>query len=94
MRFVYCAASICYVLDLWEAPSTVGFHDVDLRTFYLGVSNPNKLIVDVFLTRCRISMCQGLGPKKHDEISEIDRMRRKGTNGVSTHGVTAKVMTF
>ena len=25
------------------------------------------------LTRCRISMCQGLGPKKHDEISEIDR---------------------
>ena len=27
-----------------------------------------------FLTRCRISMCQGLGPEKHDEISEIDRM--------------------
>ena len=27
-----------------------------------------------FLTRCRISMCQGLGPKKHDEISEIDRI--------------------
>ena len=26
-----------------------------------------------FLTRCRISKCQGLGPKKHDEISEIDR---------------------
>ena len=26
-----------------------------------------------FFTRCRISMCQGLGPKKHDEISEIDR---------------------
>ena len=25
------------------------------------------------LTRCRISMCQGLGPQKHDEISEIDR---------------------
>ena len=30
-------------------------------------------MVDVFLTRCRISMCQGLGQKKHDEISEIDR---------------------
>ena len=26
-----------------------------------------------FLTRCRISTCQGLGPKKHDEISETDR---------------------
>ena len=25
------------------------------------------------LTRYRISMCQGLGPKKHDSISEIDR---------------------
>ena len=25
--------------------------------------NPNKLIVDVFLTRCRISMCQSLGKK-------------------------------
>ena len=26
----------------------------------------NKLIVVVFLTRCRISMCQGLGPIKHE----------------------------
>ena len=52
---------------------TVGFHNLNLRIFNLRVSNPNKLIVDVFLTRCRISMCQGLGPKKHDEISEIDR---------------------
>ena len=51
----------------------VGFHNFNLRIFNLRVSNPNKLIVDVFLTRCRISMCQGLGPKKHDEISEIDR---------------------
>ena len=55
---------------------TVGFHNSNLRTFNLRVSNPNKLIVDVFLTRCRISMCQGLGPKKHDEISEIDRMNK------------------
>ena len=39
----------------------------------LRVSNPNKSTVDVFLTRCRISMWQGLGPKKHDETSEIDR---------------------
>ena len=55
---------------------TVGFHNFNLRIFNLRVSNPNKSIVDVFLTRCRISMCQGLGPKKHDEISEIDRTRR------------------
>ena len=52
---------------------TVGFHNFNLRIFNLRVLNPNKLIVDVFLTRCRISKCQGLGPKKHDEISEIDR---------------------
>ena len=52
---------------------TVGFHNFNLRVFNLRVSNPNKLIVDVFSTRCRISMCQGLGPKKHDEISETDR---------------------
>ena len=52
---------------------TVGFHNFNLRIFNLRVSNPSKLIV-VVLTRCRISMCQGLGPnKKHDEISEIDR---------------------
>ena len=57
---------------------TVGFHNFNLRIFNLRVSNPIKLIVDVFLTRCRISMCQGLGPKKHDEISEIDRNTRAG----------------
>ena len=52
---------------------TVGFHNFNLRIFNLRVSNPDELIVDVFLTRCRISMCQGLGQKKLDEISEIDR---------------------
>ena len=55
------------------AARAVGFHNFNLRIFNLRLSNPNKLIVDVFWTRCRISMCQGLGPKKHDEISEIDR---------------------
>ena len=55
---------------------TVGFHNFNLRNFNLRVSNPSKLIVDAFLTRCRISMCQSLGPKKHDEISEIDRIER------------------
>ena len=58
------------------AAHTVGFHNFNLRIFNLRVSNPNKLIVDVFLTRCRISMCQGLGPRKHDKISEIDRSPR------------------
>ena len=56
-----------------SSAATVGFHNFNLRIFNLRVSNPDKLFVDVFLTRCRISMCQGLGPKKHDEISEIDR---------------------
>ena len=55
---------------------TVGFHNFNLRIFNLRVSNPDKLIVDVLLTRCRISMCQGLGPNKHDEISEIDKEHR------------------
>ena len=50
----------------------VGFHNLNLRIFNSRVSNPNNLIVDAFLTRCRISMCQGLGPQKRDEISEID----------------------
>ena len=53
--------------------ATVSFHNFNLRIFNLRVSNPNKLTVDVFLTRRRISMCQGLGTKKHDEISETDR---------------------
>ena len=56
---------------------TVGFHNFNLRIFNLRVSNPSKLTVDVLLTRCRISMCQGLGPKKHYKISGIDRMRGK-----------------
>ena len=53
---------------------TVGFHNFNLLIFNLRVSNPSEIIVVVFLTRCRISMCQRLGQKKHDEISEIDRM--------------------
>ena len=54
--------------------TTVGFHNFNLRIFNSRVSNPDKLTVEFFLTRCRISMCQGLGPQKHDEISEIDRI--------------------
>ena len=41
--------------------------------------------MDVFLTRCRISTCQGLGQKKHDEISEIDRINKKGAR--ATHAL-------
>ena len=48
------------------ALSTVGFHSFNLRIINLRVSNQNKLIVDTLLTRCRISMCQGFGTKKHD----------------------------
>ena len=45
------------------APTTVGFHNFNLPIFNLRIPNPNKLIVYVFLTRCRISMCQSPGPK-------------------------------
>ena len=62
---------ICEAVTNFGKP-TVGFHNFSLRTFNLRVSNPNKLTVNIFLTRCRISMCQGLGPKNH-EISETDR---------------------
>ena len=62
-------------------PYTVGFHNFNLRIFNLRVSNPNKLIVSVCLTRCRISVCQGLGQKKHDEISEIDRIQSTMADG-------------
>ena len=60
------SVSIISIFEL--APGSrisVGFHNFNLRIFNLRVSNPNKLIVDVFLTLCRISMCQGLGPTKN-----------------------------
>ena len=40
------------------------FHNFNLRIFNLRTSNPNKLIVYVFSTRCRISMCLSLGSKQ------------------------------
>ena len=60
----------------------------------LRASNPNKSIVDVFLTRCRISMCQGLGPKKHDEISEIDRSDIVSSIRCSTYHICNAVIVF
>ena len=74
--YIYIYSPLVSLLPRFLATGSadaVGFHNFNLRIFNLRVSNPNKLIVDVFLTRCRISMCQGLGPKNHDEISEIDR---------------------
>ena len=69
--------------DLGSRSATVGFHNFNLRIFNLRVSNPNKLIVDVFLTRCRISMCQGSRPVYNDEISEIDRKNDSNTANAS-----------
>ena len=69
-----------------DVQTTVGFHNFNLRIVNLRVSNPNKLIVDVFLTRCRISMCQGLGPKKHYEISEIDH--------ISYHARSSRIIAY
>ena len=73
LRRVVGVRPICRRSRAFGPESAVGFHNFNLRIFNLRVSNPNNLIVDVFLTRCRISMCQGLGPTKHDEISETDR---------------------
>ena len=53
--------------------STVGFHNFNLRIFNLRVSNPNKLIVDVFVDTMSDFNVPGSRPKKHDAISEIDR---------------------
>ena len=41
-------------------------------------------------------MCQGLGPKKHDEISEIDRIYLEGRSqwGVPWKGVIISVFVF
>ena len=56
---------------------TLGFHNFNLRILNLRVSNANKLIVDVCFTRCRILTCQGLRPKKQDEMSEVDSMQTR-----------------
>ena len=58
----------CELLLWFCSRPTVGFHNFNLRIYNLRVSNPNKLIAGVFLTRCRISMCQGLGPTKTMEF--------------------------
>ena len=42
----------------------VGFHDFNLRIFNLRVSNPNKLIVDVFVDTMSAFNAPGSRPKK------------------------------
>ena len=54
---------------------TVGFHNLNLRIFNLRVSNPNKIIVDVFVDTMSDFNVPGSRPKKHDETSEIDVLR-------------------
>ena len=60
--------------------ATVGFHNVNLRTFNLRVSNPNKLIVDVFLHDVGFQCARVSAQQKHDEISEVDRNNNKHNN--------------
>ena len=43
---------------------TVGFHNFNLRIFNLRVSNPNKLIVDVFFDTMSDFSVPGSRPKK------------------------------
>ena len=43
---------------------TVGFHNFNLRIFNLRVSNPNKLIVDVFVDTMSDFNVPGSRPKK------------------------------
>lgn len=46
-----------------------------ISSSYFQFTNPKSYHINCvrFLARCRISMCQGLGPKKHYDISETDR---------------------
>ena len=50
----------------YEPPQvcTVGFHNFNLRIFNLRVSNPNKLIVDVFVDAMSDFNVPGSRPKK------------------------------
>ena len=95
----------CIVLSLRPTPElgptrsfgpvlTVGFHSFNLRILNLRVSNPDNLIVDVLLTRCRISMCQGLGPKKYEEFSETDRILSRSFKGREIRGFGPSWLSF
>ena len=51
--------------DQNDNPPTVGFHNFNLRVQFESFKSGHSL--NIFLTRCRISMCQGFSPKKHDK---------------------------
>ena len=57
----------------------VGFHNFNLRNFNLRVSKSNKFIVDMFFDTMSDFNVPGSRPKKHDEISEIDRTQILGS---------------
>ena len=64
----------------------VGFHNFNLRIFNLRVPDPNRLIVDVFVDTMSDFNVPGSRPKKHDEISEIDRARAGWVSARHTWG--------
>ena len=51
----------CSLGNIW---STVGFHNFNLQIFNLRISNHNKLIMNMFLTRYLISTCKNISTKK------------------------------
>ena len=71
-RFLaHCLVSMFVVVCVL---ATVGFHNVNLRILNVRVSNPSKLIVDVFVDTMSDFNVPGSRPKKkHYEILEIDR---------------------
>ena len=52
---------------------TVAFNNFNLRIVKLRVSNPDTLIVDVFVDTMSDFNVPGSWPKKHYETSEVDR---------------------
>ena len=75
MSYVCCFSSRSPSPRRATSSSTVGFHNFNLRIFNLRVSNPKKLIVDVFVDTMSDFNVPGSRLKKHDDISEIDRTR-------------------
>ena len=74
--YICFSVTVCFVhIYIYIHKHTVGFHNFNLRIFNLRVSNPNKLILDVFFDMMSDFNVPGSRPKqKHDEISEIDRV--------------------
>ena len=56
--------------------ATVGFHNFNLRIFNLRVSNPDKLIVDLFDTMSDFNV-PGSGPKKSMKFRKSTAQQQK-----------------